>query len=137
MGNKFYRVSGCVALSLVLALFFGSRQMTSQAEEQQTEDASVSDPSVSVTEGQDMSEMFKGTVVDVVHAGRHIYLQIDTGEKPVWVAVTSFDGKVGDTVIVPPGVPSAHFHSKALNRDFEMIYFVGGIQRADGSTGDN
>jgi len=80
-----------------------------------------------------MSEMFKGTVVEVIDAGRHIYVHIDTGEQRVWVAVPAFDGKPGDKVLVPPGIPVADFQSKNLNRKFEMIYFVGGLSRVDES----
>ena len=83
-----------------------------------------------------MSNMFKGTVVDVINAGRYTYLQIDTGEKRVWVAAPTFDGKPGDKVLVPPGVPMADFHSKTLNRDFEMIFFVGGVRLADENAAD-
>jgi hypothetical protein len=83
-----------------------------------------------------MSEMFKGTVVEVIDAGRHIYVHIDTGEQLVWVAVPAFDGKPGDKVLVPPGVPVADFQSKNLNRKFKMIYFVGSIRRVDKSTSD-
>ena len=77
--------------------------------------------------------MFEGTVAEVVDAGRHIYVRIDTGEQRVWVAVPAFDGKLGDKVLVPPGIPVANFKSKNLNRIFKMIYFVGGIQLIDES----
>jgi TOBE domain len=80
---------------------------------------------------ESMSKMFEGTVVEVIDAGRHVYVHIDTGKQRVWVAVPAFDGKPGDKVIVPPGVPVADFQSKELNRKFKMIYFVGGIRRVD------
>jgi hypothetical protein len=78
-----------------------------------------------------MSEMFKGTVVEVVDAGRHIYVHINTGEQQVWVAVPAFDGKIGDKVLVPPAVPVANFKSRNLNRTFKVMYFVGGLRRLD------
>jgi hypothetical protein len=83
-----------------------------------------------------MSEMFKGTVVEVIDAGRHIYVHMDTGKQRVWVAVPAFDGKPGDKVLVPPGIPVANFQSKYLNRKLKMIYFVGGIRRVDENTSD-
>jgi hypothetical protein len=76
-----------------------------------------------------MSEMFQGTVTEVIHAGRHIYVRVDTGKRQVWVAVPAFEGNPGDEVLVPPGVPVANFQSKQLNRKFEMIIFVGSIRR--------
>jgi hypothetical protein len=76
-----------------------------------------------------MSEMFQGTVTEVIHAGRHIYVRVDTGKRQVWVAVPVFEGGPGDEVLVPPGVQVANFQSKQLNRRFEMIIFVGSIRR--------
>lgn len=131
MGTKFIRLSGCMVILPALAIVLSCSTGISPAEEQPAAKASHSAMPTPVEDGQDMSKMFKGTVVDVIDAGRHIYVQIDTGEKRVWVAVPAYDGKVGDTVLVPPGVPSADFHSKTLNRDFKMIYFVGGIHRVD------
>jgi len=76
-----------------------------------------------------MAAQFKGTVIEVINAGRHVYLHIDTGEKRVWVAVPEFDGKTGDEVLVPPGVPVADFQSRTLHRRFDMLYFVGSVRR--------
>jgi hypothetical protein len=80
--------------------------------------------------------MFRGTVVEVIDAGRHVYVHIDTGEQRLWVAVPAFDGKPGDKVLVPPCVPIAEFESKKLNRVFKMICFAGAIRRVDESTSD-
>lgn len=82
-------------------------------------------------QSEGMSEMFQGTVVEVIHAGRHIYVRVDTGKRQVWVAVPAFEGKPGDAVIVPPGLQIANFQSKKLNRKFKMIIFVGSIRRVD------
>jgi len=128
---KLARLSGCMVILPVLAIFLSCSRGISPAEEQPVPKISDSDRSVRAANQEDMSKKFKGTVADVIDAGRHIYVQVDTGERRVWVAVPVFDGKVGDTVLVPPGVPVADFHSKTLNRDFGMIYFVGGIHRVD------
>lgn len=76
-----------------------------------------------------MSEMFQGTVAEVIRAGRHIYVRIDTGKQQVWVAVPAFDGKPGDEVLVPCGIPYSNFYSKKLKRKFKLIIFVGSIRR--------
>ena len=80
-----------------------------------------------------MSAMFQGTVAEMIDAGRHIYVRIDTVKQQVWVAVPAFDGKVGDTVLVPPGLPVADFQSRKLKRKFKLMIFVGGIRRLDKS----
>jgi len=128
MKKSDYRLSWCMLILLVLTISIGFLAVTGQAEEQPTGKTSGSNQTPSIKPGG-MSEMFNGTVVEVIDAGRHIYVHIDTGEKRVWVAVPAFDGKPGDKVLVPPGIPVANFHSKNLNRMFKMIYFVGGIRR--------
>lgn len=79
-----------------------------------------------------LSETFTGTVTEVIHASRHIYVHVDTGEQGVWVAVPAFDGKAGDRVLVPPGVPVANFQSREIKRKFKLIIFVGSLRPAGG-----
>ena len=130
MKKSYCRLSRYVLILLVLTISIGFLLATGQAEEQSAGKTSGSNQTPSI-KPEGMSEMFRGTVVEVIDAGRHIYVHIDTGEKRVWVAVPVFDGKPGDKVLVPPGIPVANFKSKNLNRIFKMIYFVGGIRRVD------
>ena len=130
MKKNYCRLSRYMLILLVLTISCGSRQVTGQTEEKPAEKTSGSNQSISI-KPEGMSEMFKGTVVEVVDAGRHIYVHIDTGKKRVWVAVPTFDGKPGDKVLVPPGIPVANFKSKNLNRTFKVMYFVGGLNRLD------
>ena len=114
---------------MVLGTAIGCGSGGLRAEEPSEGSLPDSEPSVATTQDS-MSSMFRGTVVDVIDAGRYVYLQVATEGKKVWVAAPTFEGKVGDTVLVPPGVPMANFHSKKLDREFDMIYFVGGVRRA-------
>jgi hypothetical protein len=132
MNKIFCRLSGYMLILLVLTIPIGFWQVTGQAEDQPAGETSGSDQSPSIMP-EGMSEMFKGTVVEVVETSRHIYVHIDTGEQRVWVAVPVFDGKPGDKVIVPPGIPVADFQSRKLNRRFKMIYFVGGLRKVEES----
>jgi hypothetical protein len=124
------RLSWYILILLVLTISAGSWQTTGRAEEQPAGETSGRHQTPSV-KSEGMSKMFEGTVVEVIDAGRHVYVHIDTGKQRVWVAVPVFNGKPGDKVLVPPGVPVADFQSKKLNRTFKMIYFVGGIRRVD------
>ena len=130
MKKNYCRLSRYMLILLVLTISCGSRHMTGQAEEKSAEKISGSNQTPSI-KPEGMSEMFKGTVVEVVDAGRHIYVHIDTGDQRVWVAVPAFDGKIGDKVLVPPAVPVANFKSRNLNRTFKVMYFVGGLRRLD------
>lgn len=128
MKKKYDRLSkyGWVTVALTIGLFFILAVVS--AEEPPALQTGIDDSPPS-TQQEPMSKMFKGRVVEMINAGRYAYIKIDTGEKRVWVAVPAFDGKPGDTVLVPPGIPVADFQSKKLNRKFEMIYFVGSIRR--------
>lgn len=70
---------------------------------------------------------FTGTALETMKADRYTYVQVDTGTEKIWAATPNFRGKVGDTVVVPKGLAMQNFHSKTLERDFEVIYFVGAI----------
>jgi hypothetical protein len=120
---------------LVLTIAGGFWRATGQAEDPPATEASGGDQTPSI-KPEGMAESFKGTVLEVIDAGRHVYVHIDTGKQPLWVAVPAFDGKPGDKVLVPPCVPIADFESKKLNRVFKMICFVVAIRRADGDSQD-
>lgn len=66
-----------------------------------------------------------GKVVETVNAASYTYVQIDTGTKKVWVAAPQFAVKVGDNVAVAEGMPMNNYHSKTLNRTFDVVYFSG------------
>jgi len=133
MKKSYDPLSRNLLILLVLTISIGFWQAAGRAGEQPAGKTSERHQTPSKTP-KGMSKMFKGTVVEVIDAGRHIYVHIDTGEQRVWVAVPSFDGRSGDKVLVPPGVPVADFQSKKLNRKFKMMYFVGGIRRIDKNT---
>jgi len=130
MKKCYRRFSWYVLILLVLALSVGLWQGTGPAEEQPARATPERHQSPSA-KPEGMSKMFAGTVMEVIKAGRHIYIRVKTEEELVWIAVPAFDGKPGDKVLVPPGVPVADLHSEKLNRIFKMIYFVGGIRKLD------
>jgi hypothetical protein len=76
-------------------------------------------------------------VVETVESGGYTYVQVDTGDKRVWAAAPKFRVAVGDTVTVPAGMPMAGYHSKTLNRTFDLVYFVPyvSVKGAEGSAG--
>jgi hypothetical protein len=70
---------------------------------------------------------FSGKVVETMDAGSYTYVLVDTVTNKVWAAATQFQVKKGDAVAVPDSMPMTNFHSKALNRDFPVIYFADSI----------
>ena len=70
---------------------------------------------------------FVGKVIETTNAASYTYVRVDTGSNKLWAATTQFAVKVGDTVAVGAGVPMTGYHSKSLNRDFDVVYFTGRI----------
>jgi ribosomal protein S17 len=68
-----------------------------------------------------------GKVVETMNAASYTYVLIDTGAKKVWAAAPQFAVKVGDAVTVAEGMPMTNYHSKTLDRTFEVVYFSGSV----------
>ncbi len=65
-----------------------------------------------------------GKVLDVIEAAGYTYVQVDTGSDKLWAAGPSTAFKKGDMIAFDSGMPMQNFHSKSLNRDFNLLYFV-------------
>lgn len=70
-----------------------------------------------------------GSVAEAINSGGYTYARLQTGKGDVWIAVGEFVVQPGERLTVPLEMPMANFHSKALNRDFPMIYFVSQVAR--------
>jgi ribosomal protein S17 len=70
-----------------------------------------------------------GTVAETMDAANYTYLRVKTTSGDVWAAASQFKVAVGDTVSFALEQPMENFHSKALGRDFPLIYFVTDISR--------
>lgn len=68
-----------------------------------------------------------GKVIETMDAAGYTYVQVDTGTEKFWAAAPQFAVKVGDDVVVPEGMPMPDYHSKTLERTFDMVYFVPGV----------
>jgi hypothetical protein len=109
----------CIVLLAVVALAIGCQDKTAKTEKQTVQEKSVVDESAGGS--------FSGTVAQTIKVERYTYVQVDTGKEKIWAATPEFHGKVGDTVVVSEGLVMKNFHSNTLNRDFELVHFVGAI----------
>ena len=67
----------------------------------------------------------RGKVVETMDAGGYTYVRVDTGLELMWAVAPQFPVRVGDTVTVPAdGMPMANYHSKTLDRTFDLVHFV-------------
>ncbi|UCB54905.1 MAG: hypothetical protein JSW45_13380, partial [Thiotrichales bacterium] len=66
-----------------------------------------------------------GKITDIITAAGITYVEVDTGKEKVWAAGTTGDSlDTGDTISFSTAMAMENFHSKSLNRDFAVIYFV-------------
>ena len=65
-----------------------------------------------------------GKVVETMDAAGYTYVKVDTGSEQFWAAAPQFSVKVDDDVLIPEGMPMPNYHSKTLDRTFDMVYFV-------------
>ena len=108
-----FALAGCLMVALVSA----------NCKDQPAAPASAA-PAVSATG----SKTFTGKVVETMDAGTYTYVLVDTSKEKLWAAGPKIPMKVGDAVTVTDGMPMPKYHSKTLNRDFDVVYFTGSLQ---------
>jgi hypothetical protein len=74
-----------------------------------------------------------GTVVSTIDADSYTYVEIDIDGHSVWFAAPALELNTGEKVIAPAGMAMKDFHSKTLDRTFDVVYFVDAIPLADAS----
>ncbi|MEJ2700728.1 MAG: hypothetical protein P8Z70_13860 [Desulfuromonadales bacterium] len=125
-------LAGLVAASLAVGCKDKSATKTAS---EQTKPAAQA-PEQAKPAAQAQASGISGKVVETMDSGGYTYVQVDTGKEKVWAAAPQFKVKVGDPVVIPKGMAMHNYHSKTLNRDFDLVYFVnavmvGGAQPAE------
>lgn len=69
-----------------------------------------------------------GEVSEVLAGGGYTYLQVMKDGKGTWLAIPGRKIPVGAKIRYRRGMSMKSFHSKTLNRTFDKIFFMGGIQ---------
>ncbi len=78
-----------------------------------------------------------GSVVETFDAGGFTYILLENGGEQSWAAGPLTKLVAGDRATVFTKMPMKNFHSKSLNRDFELIYFTNKIITDAGKQGNN
>jgi hypothetical protein len=73
-------------------------------------------------------------VLETMNGGGYTYVQVKTDTGVIWAAGPQAAVKVGDLVNLGDGMLMSDFHSETLDRTFEEIYFVGGIEVVGGGS---
>jgi hypothetical protein len=109
------------AASLVSSLLLaGLLAMTARVVYSQTNSPHAAPVSATPTD-------FSGKVAETMNTAGYTYILVDTGKTKTWAAAPQFSVKVGDKVAIADGMPMPNYHSKTLNRDFELVVFTGNV----------
>ncbi len=66
-------------------------------------------------------------VVETMSTAGYTYVNVKQGEATYWAAGPEFECQPGDKVVVSDGMPMPNYHSKSLDRDFDVVYFASSI----------
>jgi ribosomal protein S17 len=123
--STFYHITlGAGYLLFTLSIAHGAQSPSIQASQSPSPAPLAKTTSRSDTIGSSSFQSFTGKVVETMNAANYTYVLVDTGKQKHWAAAPQFAVKVGDAITIEEGMPMSHYHSKTLNRDFEVIYFT-------------
>jgi hypothetical protein len=113
-----------VALPLALAVTLGLLLVTAGCDK--AEKTAVADNPALATPVP--AGMVRGTVLETMDSGGYTYVLVETDQDQRWAAAQQAAVSVGDVVQMGTGMPMTGFTSKTLNRTFDVLYFVDGLQ---------
>lgn len=90
--------------------------------------AEVASPEHSVVAPPGVKLTSTGKVLEVVDSPMYTYLKVSTDKGHIWLAAYKIDITKGSTVKYSGGIPMQKFYSKSLNRTFDLIIFVDGLE---------
>ena len=110
-GTKFSIILlSCFSISLLNAGIIN----TAYAAQKDTKEALQNDP-----------RNIYGKVTEVISTAGYTYAEVDTGKEKIWaVAPVITPLEKGDMVAFSTEMPMKNFHSKTIERDFSIIYFI-------------
>jgi ribosomal protein S17 len=124
------KITGGLIVKKILVCFIAGLALVSFSACSKKEEAPVAETPSATSQPTAEAPKAGGTagkVVETMNAAGYTYVQVDDGQKKIWAAAPEFSVAVGDEVIVPEGMPMNNYHSKSLDRDFEVVYFVDSV----------
>lgn len=81
-----------------------------------------------IGQGSVSNTIHTGTVIETIPASNYVYIHVNGDAGDQWLAAPATELKNGAKIRWPEGMLMANFHSKTLNRDFDKVYFIGGVE---------
>jgi hypothetical protein len=89
-----------------------------------SEEQPSSESTASVTADTAVTDGVKGEIIETLDSGGYTYIVVQTDDGPAWVAGPVTNITVGEAINLPRARAMTDFHSKSLDRTFDVIYFV-------------
>ncbi|MEW6427434.1 MAG: DNA-binding protein [Thermodesulfobacteriota bacterium] len=125
--------SVCLVLSgLALSMFVtgcgnGDKKEQASAPAPAPAQEAATAPAQSASPEQAAAQIVTGKVSETMDATGYTYMELDQGDKKVWVAMPQAKVNVGDEVSVIESMRMQNFESKTLNRKFDEVIFASGF----------
>ncbi|MBU0620974.1 MAG: hypothetical protein KJ795_03910 [Gammaproteobacteria bacterium] len=71
----------------------------------------------------------RGKVLEVIDSPMYTYVRVSTPKGSTWLAAYKTEIAKGATVKYSGGIAMPNFHSKSINRTFDMIVFVDSLEQ--------
>ena len=75
-------------------------------------------------------------VKEIEQVPNYTYLLVKGKGPAYWIAVSSTEIQVGESITYQGGMPMENFHSKELDRTFEKVLFLDGLEESQASNTD-
>lgn len=118
--------------TLVLVTLLFSATCAAGCKEEDKKEAAAAEPAAEIPVDGALTPTgggWSGIVRETMNSGGYTYIQVDTGRGTLWAAAPEFEIKVGTQVTIPAGLAMENYHSKTLNRTFEVVYFVDKVHK--------
>jgi hypothetical protein len=123
-------------ISILMVLFLLSCKESEKIPKVQ--DVQPKQQEIAVTEVRDIqpqqqkmavSDVHTVVVQEVIHGNSYTYLKVKEEDNITWVAISKSEIEVGETISFKYPLEMRNFTSKELERTFEVIFFVGRIEK--------
>jgi len=125
---KYVNFGICVLISAFLVVGCKGKKEVSE-----TKTEGMQNKAGAPTAGQQSADLHSGTVITTMSSGGYTYMEIEESGEKMWIAAPQFSVKVGDKVGFSQGAWMQNFKSKTLNRTFDKILFVSGVNGGGGA----
>ena len=119
-----------IVTSLFISLNFLLGCQNEETPQAQRAETSATQAAVQSSAAQPAAQLEKtptGTVIESIDASVYTYVQVEMDGENIWLAGPKTTITQGGSINVDRRAPMTNFHSKSLNRDFPVVYFVSGF----------